>query len=253
MNKKRIIWLAIIVAVTGVAYKIADDILQKLGIEKQAAETAIINNLLGVVPVKPNCSGDCDESRLQFPKASLLTTIINGDKKTAAKELCEYIKNYCSSKEFDGYYQQLRASAKPINEQPRKVDAQLAESLKKTIESMEAELKKTKDPQAKKMYEEIIAEFRKQYKEASDPTPLTTAWKEKYPEASDSLVRRQLNFYLAEQATVDFTAQTVLKGKTKYFVKPEYESKGKTWKSIYRAGKDVNDVVVAFVKEWLKK
>ena len=36
------------------------------------------------------------------------------------------------------------------------------------------------------------------------------------------------------------------------FVNPDYEKKSKKWKAIYRAGKEVNDAVTAFVKDWLK-
>ena len=92
-----------------------------------------------------------------------------------------------------------------------------------------------------------------QLKEADDPLPQTTKWKEKYPASTDSAIIRGLNFYLSEQATVDFAAQTVLKGKTRYFVNPQYEKeKSKTWKTIYRAGKEVNTVVKVFVTDWLK-
>jgi hypothetical protein len=232
-------------------FKAVDDILEKLGVQKQAAEYAILNNLLNAEPLKPDCSGDCD-GPLSFPKATALQTIITGDKKTAAKELCTYIKEYVESAAFHQSYQQLRESKKPYNEQPRKIDPAFTESLRKAVAEYEGQLKNAKSQMEKNMWGQLVVEFRKQYKEASDPTPLTTAWKEKYPERLDSLVKKQLNFYLAEQATVDFAAQTVLKGKTKYFVKPEYEKKSKVWKAIYRGGKEVNEVVKLFVKDWLK-
>ena len=72
--------------------------------------------------------------------------------------------------------------------------------------------------------------------------------------STDSAIIRGLKFYLSEQATVDFGAQTILKGKTRYFVNPNYEKeKSTTWKTIYRAGKEVNTVVKTFVTDWLKK
>ena len=72
-----------LIAITSMAmlctgFKAADDILEKLGVQKQAAEYAILNNLLNVEPLRPNCSGDCD-GPLSFPKASALQTIIAGD------------------------------------------------------------------------------------------------------------------------------------------------------------------------------
>lgn len=253
MKKKKIILSFSIVAIISTAWVTVNDILEKLGVQQQAAENAILYNLLGVAPVKPNCSGDCDPSRMIFPKATALQSIITGDKKTAAKELCQYIKEYAESPAFHEAYQKQRASAKPHNEQPRKIDQQYLGNMKSSIADMEAEAKKTTSPDAKKMYNGMIADMKRQYKEASDPMPNTTEWKEKYPETVDSLIIRQLNFYLSELATVDFDAQTIQKGRIKVFAKPEYEKKGKTWKYIYRSGKDVNDVVKVFVKDWLKQ
>lgn len=235
------------------AFSAVDDILEKLGVQKQDAAYAIMHNLTGVKPPDPNCSGDCGGSRLIIPRATSLGTIINGDKKAAARDLCEYIKSYIESAAFYKEYQGKREAAKPYNEQPRDIDPSYAATIQKMVTEYEGEMKKTKDPKIKEMYANIISGFKQQLKEASDPTPLTTAWKEKYPETVDSLIRRQLNYYLAEQATVDFAAQTILKGKTKYFVKQEYERKSRTWKAIYRAGKDVNEVVKAFVKDWLQQ
>lgn len=252
MKKKSLIATAVVIGVMGSAYKIADDILQKLGVQKQNAEYAIMSNLLNVAPPDPDCSGDCGQGRLYIPRATSLSAIISGDKKTAARELCEYVKEYTQSSEFSENYQKKRESAKPYNERPNTPNPEYLKSIQNSIKEFEAEYKKTKDPQTKKIYGDMITTFKKNYKEASDPTPLTTAWKEKYPETVDSVIRKQLNFYLSEQATVDFSAQTVLKGRIKYFVKPEYEKKSATWKTIYRAGKEVNDVVTAFVKDWLK-
>jgi hypothetical protein len=253
MKTKKIILAFSIVAIISTAWVTVNDILEKLGIQQKNAEYAIMYNLLGVAPVKPNCSGDCDPTRMIMPKSPSLQSIITGDKKGAAKELCEYIKAYVESPAFHEAYQKQRASAKPFNEQPRQIDQAYMESINKSIADMEAEAKKHKDPQTKKMYGDIIADMKRQQKEQSDPLPNTTAWKAKYPEHLDSLVVRQLNFYLSELATVDFAAQTVQKGRTKVFAKQEYERKGKTWKYIYRSGKDVNDVVKVFVKDWLKQ
>lgn len=253
MKTKKIILAFSIVTITGTAWITVNDILEKLGVQQQAAENAILSNLLGVVPRKPNCSGDCDPSYIRFPKATGLKAIITGDKKAAAKELCEYIKEYVESPAFHEAYQKQRAQNKPYNEQPRQLDEAYLESIKKSIADMEAEAKKAKDAQTKKMYNDIIADMKRQQEEQMETMPRTTAWRAKYPETADSLIIKQLNFYLSELATVDFAAQTVQKGSLKRFVKPEYEQKGKTWKYIYRSGKEVNDVVKVFVKDWLKQ
>lgn len=69
------------------------------------------------------------------------------------------------------------------------------------------------------------------------------------------MVRKRLQSYLSLVATVDFDAQ--LTNSNQYgirkFVKPEYEKKDNRWKAIFRAGREVNGVVTAFVKDWMKE
>ncbi len=54
-------------------------------------------------------------------------------------------------------------------------------------------------------------------------------------------------------ATVDFNAQLNVAERKRRFVNAAYEAKPLKWKAIYRAGKKVNEVASAFVKDWLKE
>ena len=89
---------------------------------------------------------------------------------------------------------------------------------------------------------------------AKKPFPGKASWEKKYPLNPAVLVKQRLQEYLQLAATVDFNA--VLTAPDKYnikkFVNPAFEKKSNKWKAIYRAGKEVNDVVTAFVKDWLK-
>jgi len=89
---------------------------------------------------------------------------------------------------------------------------------------------------------------------AKKPFPGKANWEKRYPLDPSGLVKKRLQEYLQLAATVDFNA--VLAAPDKYTVKkfanPAFEKKPHKWKAIYRAGKEVNDVVTAFVKEWLK-
>ena len=60
--------------------------------------------------------------------------------------------------------------------------------------------------------------------------------------------------YLALVEKVDFNATLTEPDnyKIRKFTNPAYEKKSPEWKAVYRAGKDVNQVVTEFVKEWLK-
>jgi hypothetical protein len=238
MKKKNILVPLAIITMLSIAFKISDDIISKMGLDANRVSSAIMYNIVNAQPRKENCSGDCDGFNLQIPKATLMAEIIKGDKAATAKDVCAYIKQYCESKEFGQLYQKERA---------------FIESMKSGIADMEKEMKGLSG-EGKTMYAKMVVTMKEQLKEAADPMPQTTIWKEKYPASTDSAIIRGLKFYLTEQATVDFAAQTVLKGKTKYFVNPLYEKeKTKTWKTIYRAGKEVNTVVKNFVTDWLKQ
>ncbi len=253
MKKTNRIALLIVITLFSIAFKIDDDIVTKLGMDANRVTAAIMSNMVNVVPRKENCSGDCDGFNLRIPKAVLLADIIKGDKAGAAKEVCAYIKSYCESAAFHEAYQKERAALEPTWEKPRKIDEAYINSMRSSITDMEKELKGLSGD-TKKMYASLVTSMKEQLNEAADPLPLTTKWKEKYPASTDAVIIRGLNFYLTEQATVDFAAATILKGKTKYFVNPQYEKeKTKTWKTIYRAGKDVNTVVKSFVTDWLKQ
>lgn len=253
MKKKNILLLIAVITIISMAFKIADDIIVKLGVDANRTSTAIFSNIVNAQPRKEDCSGDCDGFNLQIPKAALLPEIIKGDKAGAAKEVCAYIKQYCESKDFDQAYQRERSSNQPTWEKPRQIDQAYIDNIKSAIADMEKEMKGL-SAENKKMYSKIADPMKEQLKEAADPLPQTTKWKEKYPASTDSVIIRGLKFYLSEQATVDFAAQTVVKGNKKYFVNPVYEKeKSRTWKTIYRAGKEVNAVVKAFVTEWLKQ
>lgn len=253
MKNKYIILSAAAIAILTIAFKMAGDIITRLGVNANQATAAIFSNIVNVQPRKEDCSGDCDGFNLQIPKAGLLADIIKGDKTGAAKEVCAYIKLYCESKEFSQLYQKERAANQPTWEKPREINQDMIKSMSSGITEMEKQLKDLSG-ETKKMYAQMVTAMKEQFKQMADPLPQTTAWKQKYPASTDSAIIRGLKFYLSEQATVDFNAQTVLKGRTIYFVNPKYEKeKSRTWKTIFRAGKEVNSVVKAFVTEWLKQ
>jgi len=253
MKKKNILLSMAVITIFGMAFKIADDIIAKLGVDANRASAAIFSNIVNAQPRKEDCSGDCDGFNLQIPKAALLPDIIKGDKAGAAKEVCAFIKQYCESKEFDQAYQRERTANQPTWEKPRKIEQYLVDNMKTTIAQMEKEMNSLSG-ENKKMYAKIVTPLKEQLKEATDPLPQTTKWKEKYPASTDSAIIRGLKFYLNEQATVDFAAPTLVKGNKKYFVNPQYEKeKSRTWKTIYRAGKEVNAVIKTFVTDWLKQ
>ncbi len=69
--------------------------------------------------------------------------------------------------------------------------------------------------------------------------------------SSRAVIRRTLEEFVSVAQSVDFEAQTVVKGGTRVFVNPAYEKKSALWKMIYRNGKEPTGVAVQFAKAWL--
>lgn len=241
------------------AFMVASDIIEKLGTDHKQAEQHILNDLVGShdhEPIDVDIITDNDESRsFRIPYLKLLPSIVNGDKQGAAKEACQYIKDYINSEEFIRNYDEVRSKAKPVSE-PYRLDAETMANFKKGLKESETNLAEMKANNMSAAYikqmEDGIAQQRKFIAEQSDPTPNKTKWQQMYPENPAVLVKARLKEYLDLAGTVDFNAKLTDVGQLKKFVNPAYEAKSLKWKAIYRAGKDVNDVAIAFAQDWLK-
>ena len=244
-----------------------ENIIDKLGLGEEIARKHIVQNIAGDFSEEPigsinEESGGGENNvrlelkRFRIPNLRLLPDIIKGDKAGASRELCLYIKEYVSSAEFLAAYQRQRDAAKPVSEPPR-LDATAMTALKNSVKEMEAnrsKMKADKAPEAAiRQMEQAIVQMKNQIAAQSDPTPNLTQWKKLYPEDAAVAVKNRLNEYLTLAATVDFNAATTGVGKNRKFTNPAYEAKSLKWKAIYRAGKEVNDVAAAFVKQWLKE
>lgn len=269
MKKKTGMLFSIIMVLVISAFTLADSIIKQLGISHQSARQHILNNIIGDFRHEPvdisitedgSGSGSLGEQLKAFrvPRINQLAAIIQNDKAGAAKELCNYVKQYVNSEEFTSAYTKAREAAKPTHE-PYRMDAAGIAGLKKSLKEMEdglAKMKAAKMPASavqQKQMEDGIAAQKKMIVAQNDPTPNKTKWNKMYPPNPADAVKARLQEYLAIAATVDFTAVTTGSGKNKVFVNPAYEKKSLQWKAVYRAGKEVNTVVTTFVNQWLKE
>jgi len=243
MKKNYLFFIAVIMLISA-AFKMADDILTKLGIENKYAHSGIVNNVIGVDAFK-------------LPYSKFLPSVISGDKTGAAMELCEYVKQYCESTAYTADYNKYRESKKPSlsDEEPSQLDAESIEELKEASKTWD-ELAKDKSlpKEMRDEYKEMADDAKKTVAESADPTPKKTEWEKNYPEDPTPLIHKRLEEYLALVVTVDFNAQLTEPDeyKIRKFVNPAYERQSLQWKAIYRAGKEVNNVVTGFAKQWLK-
>lgn len=260
--KKNILLVLAAIALFGF-YKVYVGIIEQLGMEETEAQKFILNNFVGDFAdgFQEDAGGEgngTDAQRKQFrvPYAKLLPAIVKGDKVKAAHELCDYVKAYVGSDAFAKAYAEKREKNKPDSEPLRPDNAsikQQEEQLKQTEQALTA-LNATRQVTAAqlKAMEDAIADQRRNIATWKDPTPNKTKWEKQYPENYKQVIKTRLEEYLAISATVDFNA-TVTGNAKKKFTNPEYEKKSLKWKAIYRAGKDVNTRVTAFVKGWLQE
>lgn len=261
MKKKTILLLSVLACTAVLAVKITDDILTRLGLQAQNTQWHIARNLVGRFdggPMEPGMEdGPANSIYMQMqsfrmPTARLLAGIITGDKTGAAKELCEYVKKYVSSEEFAAEYIKLREDAMPLTDQGMSLA-----TLKRNSEVFRINIKNyPNDTKYVAEQQQRLDDNEKRItallNAAKKPFPGKEQWEKTYPADPATVVKKRLQEYLQLVATVDFSAKLTTTGRKQTFVNPVYEKKSLKWKAIYRAGKEVNDVVTAFVKEWLK-
>jgi hypothetical protein len=262
MKKKTIVIFPLTGLLALMAFKVADDIITRLGMRQAEAKQYIFGNIVEDFVYFPNGENGIAQhgDRFKIPTVKLLPEIVKGDKAGAAKELCAYVKMYCNSEDFMNDYNRLRKTFEPprdtMEEAARaKRNATMLRSYKEQIpwqEKQLADAKKAKNTNSIALYEKSLADLRKSIAELEDVNPERTAWEKKYPANPSPFIKKRLEEYLSLVSTVDFSAQLVANNSNKVFVNPEYQKKSRKWKAIYRAGKEVNDVVTTFVKEWLK-
>jgi hypothetical protein len=229
---------------SSVAFVVTENILDRLGVEAAHADNAIQQYGLN--------------NRFWIPRARNLAQIIQGDKITAAKEVCQYIKAYTQSPAFAAEYARIRESNKPSSE-PAPLPDEVKKAYKEQLTTME-DLLKNKDYTSMMSQDDLakmnksLDDMRQMVADADNPTPNKSKWERNYPADVQMVVKKKLQEYLDLSATVDFNAElTTNQYNKKIFVKKEYEYKPAAWKACFRAGKEVNEAVRTFVTQWQRE
>lgn len=258
MKKKILLFSFVVVATAATAFKIVNDIIERLGMMQSSAQGNIVSNLVGNFSSGPMNAYDEDgsdpTSTFRLPYVPKLSTVISGDKATAAKELCEYVKAFINSEVFITQYNAQRQSAMPLTDNGNSLSTLLGNKIvfEKNINNYKTDTKYVAEQQ--KLMDENQKRIDALIEESKKPFEGKANWEKKYPADPSVVVKKRLEEYLQLVATVDFNAALTEpdKYKVKKFTNPAYEKKSLKWKAIYRAGKEVNDVVIAFVKDWMK-
>jgi hypothetical protein len=236
----------------------SEDILSRLGMKAEAAQESIITYFIGRIDRKPMFDGVGSTFAVPYTNREMLKNIITGDKVGAARELCEYIKKYVNSVEFMDAYTKLKEDAMPLRDDGEYGGSTLG-TLKEEVAVFELNIKNYPNDakyvaEQKQMKADNLKRIENLLETAKKPFPNKELWEKTYPDNPEVFVKKRLEEYLTLVATIDFDAK--LTAPDKYnkmkFVNPVYEKKDMKWKAYYRAGKEVNEVFTAFVKEWLK-
>lgn len=259
--------LLAVIAVSTLAFIALGDVINELGMKHSTAQHYILGNLVGSFDASPigsspaeDAGGDVASGSLgaqlksfKIPRSRSLKNIVTGDRAAIAKEVCRYVKEYLNSKEFMEVYTALREKTKPLSEPPR-LPASEIQSIEKNLVQAEKALTQAAGYMTQQQLadaKKAIAEQKLRIQEQKDPAPNKTQWEKMYPADPALVIKRRLQEYLALAATVDYKAELTGSGSNRTFVNPAYEAKPVKWKTIYRAGKEVNQVVTNFVKQWL--
>lgn len=264
MKKKIIYSILAILFMTGTyAFRVVkhyNDILKDLQIEAEDAQLQIFNNL--------------EDGTLNVPGSSLITKLAVGKRAAAAREICEYIKKYTSTPEFEKEYQAARERSKP--QENLTFDQRLKrhiDTAKAEIKRSELELKNATDETEKRMIISDIDRYKSELNALTDPKdPMHKAqmmiiemedyghstdkdwadWKKNYPPTSKELLRKRLNEFLQFTADIDFNAKLIERDGRLRFADPNLEAKDDNWKRCFRCGKETISTARAFAQEWLK-
>lgn len=262
---KKLIY-SVVAGIVLCSFVVINSVIEQLGIADATAKSYILKNIVGrhdmgsIDDAEQTEDGSAIYKELKsfkLPVLKNLSTVMSGNKKQIAKEVCEYVKAYVESEEFKNAYAKARNEAKPTSE-PDRLDANTIQVLKQSLKESEknyAALKGNKMVPASALgqMQQSIAETKAQIASQSDPTPNKTQWLRLYPENPNVAIKNKLQEYLKLAPTVDFSATVTGSGKNRKFTNPAYEAKSLKWKAIYKIGKDANEVATNFIKEWLKQ
>lgn len=245
-------------------HRMAENFLKQLGLTQAVADEKISSTMLG---------GSFDTYGVKGFKS-----IPAASRSSVAKEALSYSKKFVSSPAYLKQYKELRESQKPVFIPVKTPDEMMKENIalyKKGVQDAENSLKKA-DASMKSVFEQVVAEGKKQLKEAENPNSKQYVnyrknydgavktnqqnydrqiadWEQKYPGNHLMYLKPRLEQFLKETEGIDFTATTVLKNGKQVFTDPQFERKSNRWKMAYRAGKEVVEISRAFVTQWLSE
>ena len=241
----------------------AGDVLQQLKVAKSDATERVVQAF---------AHGNVD----YWPVRQAFKAATPAARAALVEQVLVWTKAYVNSPQFAKDYAAYREQARPDAGSASNVDAELKKrreermaelaEAKKAIAEMPAEYRKAAEEglkaQAEAMKEFDTPEYRKMEREqiaqelqssAEEDKERMQRWTAEYPAEPKALVKKRLQEFLKETASVDYAAQLVSKSGKMRFANAAYEQKSPMWKLAYRAGKDATEKARAFAAAWMKE
>jgi hypothetical protein len=237
----------------------ATDVFQEYGLDRQVWADSFVSSLADATPYAPSLPAK-------------LKTVPPGQRAAVVNALGAAAKAFVGTPEFKARYGKEYEASLPDDLRPPRSAAEIEKSmraeLQKGLTEMEAALKDLQGDVRKQAEAAMVqvraeqkaqlatrgtaaaqraAEEKARYEEAkrrpTDPGALS-------PDPRLSL-SKALKSFLDETSGVDFAAQTKMVSRMRRFERSGYESKPRSWKMCYRAGREACDAARAFASGWL--
>jgi hypothetical protein len=237
----------------------AADVFQEYGLDRRAWGDAFVNSLTHGVLYAPG-----------FP--AKLKSVPVAQRAAVVNALGAAAKAFAGSPEFQSRYAKEYEASLPGDLRPPRTAAEIEAStraeMQKGLVEMEKSVKELQGD-ARKQAEAALAQVRAEIDRqvaALGPAAVQQAAEEKKryeaakkrPADPDALfsdpkvsLRKSLQAFLQQTSGVDCGAELKAVSRTRRFVRPDYESKPRAWKTCYRAGPEACNAARAFAQGWL--
>ncbi len=253
-------WKAVvaIMLAAGVAAA-ATDVFQEYGLDRQTWADSFVNSIADGTPYAPSLPAK-------------LKSVPPAQRAAVVHALGAAAKAFVGTPEFKARYGKEYEASLPDDLRPPRSAAEIEKSMRaemqKGLTEMEAAVKDLQGDvrkQAEAALVQVRAELKAQlatvgtaaarqaaeekarYEEAKSRPPDPGALS---PDPRVSL-KKALKSFLDETSGVDFAAQTKTVSRTRRFERADYESKPRSWKMCYRAGREACDAARTFATGWL--
>ncbi len=255
---KALVVLMLVPGVASVAVAAAD-VFQEYGLDRQAWADSFVSSLADGALYAPSVS-------------SKLKSVAPGQRAAVVNALGTAAKVFVGTAEFKAKYGKEYEASLPDDLRPPRSAAEIEKSMgakmQKELIEMETAVKDFQGDmrkQAEAALVQVRAEVKQQlatvgsaaarqaaqekarYEEAKSRPPDPNALS---PDPRVSL-KKALKSFLEETTGVDYAAETKTVSRTRRFTRPDYESKPRSWKMCYRAGREACDAARAFASGWL--